>query len=264
MHACFALYNHFIYYIILKKGQMSDFLTKLRKALHMNGKNFLRYDARIQEFLACIPAQLREVGTYSLFQPGTNIAVRDDPVEYAFFLLSGEAIVLYQQKDGRLYSFLTLNPFTVISDLEMLSGKVQYAATVIATKESATLRVPVEEFRSWLNKNLWLINMVASSLARNTYTVSYIQGTMIYQPALQKVIQYLVKWCTYAPPTVEKPTIVTKTRQLIAEEIGVSEKTINRSLCTLYSQNCLCFHKGKARISQVQYQILCRRMSEGV
>lgn len=222
----------------------------------INIKN-IKYDNKIQAYIAELPSGLVKSGTLMQLPANYTLALRTTSVDYAYIALSGELSVLSETKEGKSYSWLILSPFTVISDLEILSGNLIYAATVVTTQETVVLRVTVNDFITYLTTNLQFAQKIIHNFASNTYRNTYNRGNHIYKTGFDKVALYLLMYCSDNPPTPAIPTVVQKTQQTIAIELAVSIKTITRSIKRLKCEGYISTTKGKILISSDQYHQFC-------
>ena len=78
-----------------------------------------RYPALTAQFKE-LPARLLEISDPVQLYPGQKVVVRDEPVEYAYYILSGALLVCNETMEGKF------------SDLEILAGIGTYAASVSA------------------------------------------------------------------------------------------------------------------------------------
>ena len=130
------------------------------------------------------------------------------------------------------------------------------AATVIASKESALLRFPIEDFVYCLKNDYNFLFSVATSLSKKIYFTSYERGKNLYKTGITKVISYIVTYCQIDEIDSKNKIFINRTREMIASEIGVSVKTVNRSVSELADKGVIELIKGKINVSSKQYNDL--------
>ena len=147
----------------------------------------------IQDFLINIPIRLKEIAVPVMF-----VIVKGEKAEYAYFILKGSVSVQSDFLDGNVYQFSNLGEGSVISDLEVLSGKFINAATAIALEDTVALRVPISDFADELRKTPEFLYYVSTSMARKMFRSSYERGRNLYRVGMYKVAVYLTKYSSRA------------------------------------------------------------------
>lgn len=104
--------------------------------------------------------------------------------------------------------------------------------------------------------------LVAVSLAQKMYDESNQMGNNIYQLGINKVIIYLIKYYQKTLKDTDNLIIVNRSRQIIASEIGISIKTVNRSVSSLKKMGLIDIENGKIKISEDQYMLLLNKSNQ--
>lgn len=169
--------------------------------------------------------------------------------------MSGKAYVQSEFLDGNIYQFSYLGKGAIISDIEVLSGTYINAATLIAAEDTLVLKIPLKMFAEELKTNLDFLYHVATSVATKLYRSSYDRGTNLFKKGIYKVVLYLIR--SYEMDEQEEETVkIKKTRPEISSEIGISIKTLNRSIEQLREEQKISVERGKITISEEQFQAL--------
>lgn len=217
------------------------------------GKIMKRGD--VQEFLEKIPANLKRTAVPVLFKKNSIVIMKDEPAEYAYFILEGNLALQNEYADGNIYKFSDLGKGVIISDLEVLSGKYKNAATAIAKEDTWLLRVGLNEFERELRTNLDFLYYVASHMAQKMYESSYERGVYLFKPGVSLITNYLIKYAEEEGFS-EGNVKIKKKRQEIADEIGISIRTVNRAVSELKEEGIVSIVKGKIILSKNQYALL--------
>lgn len=130
-----------------------------------------RYPALTAQFKE-LTARLLEISDPVQLYPGQKVVVRDEPVEYAYYILSGELLVCNETMEGKFSTWMTMQAPTVISDLEILAGIGTYAASVSAAARCVALRSPAEEFTALLRSDVDFLWSVAAMVTRKNFALS--------------------------------------------------------------------------------------------
>lgn len=131
-----------------------------------------RYPALTAQFKQ-LPARLLEISDPVQLYPGQKVVVRDEPVEYAYYILSGELLVCNETMEGKFSTWMTMQAPTVISDLEILAGIGTYAASVSAAARCVALRSPAEEFTALLRSDVDFLWSVAAMVTQKNFAVPH-------------------------------------------------------------------------------------------
>lgn len=225
---------------------------------------FAQRDPNVAEFLSKIPSELIAAGQLVSIPAGQVVVWQEDPVQYAYFLLSGELVTFGETEDGKKSSFITLDAPSVLSDLELLANIPNYASSVMAATDCTVLRCAAALVSRYLDTDLPFLRMTAALCNRKTYDSSFYRGKSAFRSSLDRAAIYLLRHCTQHPPEPGRPTAVPKTRQAIASELIMSVKTVDRCLLRLQEMNCLSIVRGKVRISPAQYALLTKTWGKGV
>lgn len=222
----------------------------------MELKGFVCSDSAVNNFMELVPPALREAGLLLNIPAGQVLVRQEEAVRYAWFLLSGELVTFSETEEGKKSSFITMDAPSMLSDLELLAKVPTYASNVMANTNCTLLRCDAALVSQWLDRDLPFLRMVSALCNRNTYDTSYYRGRSAFRSSLDKVAIYLLRYCSSAPPSPGRDTVVTKTRQTMSSELIMSAKTVDRCLQQLQEQDCLAILRGKVHISAERYQRL--------
>lgn len=202
-----------------------------------------------------LPPRLLKISTLVHFSSGQKVVVRDEPVKYVYYVLSGELLVCNETMEGKFSTWMTMHAPTLVSDLEILAGIGTYAASVSAAARCIALRSSAEEFTQLLHSDVDFLWSVAQAVSRKNFALSHSRGNAAFRSSLDKTALFLLQHCVLAPPG-ERESVVLKTRSRIASEIIISQKTLDRCLMRLRDEGYLSIVRGKVRISASQHQRL--------
>lgn len=221
----------------------------------MKSKLRFRYPQLIP-LLETLPERLWEISVPVQFSPGQTVVLRDDAVEYAYYVLSGELLVCNETSDGKFSTWMTMDAPTVISDLEILAGTDTYAASVSAASACIALRASAVEFASLMRSDADFLWSVARMVGQKNFLLSHSRGNAAFRSSLDKTALFLLQQCAFHPPMQGIDFVLLKTRSRIASEIIISQKTLDRCLIKLRDSGYLSIVHGKIHISASQHQRL--------
>ena len=222
----------------------------------MDLSRFAQRDPNVADFLSKIPPTLLESGRLVTVAAGQAVVWQEDPVQSAYFLLSGELITFGETEDGKKSNFITLDCPNILSDLELLAHMPNYATNVMAGTNCTLLRCDAALMAHYLDRDLPFLRMTASLCCRKSYDSSYYQGKSAFRSSLDRAALYLLRYCGRHTPPPGQNVVVAKTRQTISSELIMSVKTVDRCLLRLQERDFLGIVHGKVQISPDQYERL--------
>ena len=216
----------------------------------------------IKSSMATLPEYLQQRTVPVWFKNGQIVIKKDEDTQFAYLLLAGDLIVLNEFRSGNYYSFAHIWPGRYISDLEVLSGKMINAVTLMAIEDSFALQFKLDDFIYCMDTDLNFFRAIVRGMAAAMFDTSSERGQNLYSLGINKLVRYLVRYCNHYQQSKESPVVVKLTRQAIASEIGINEKTVNRGIMILKNDGFIDVVKGKVQISPQQQQILIQRINE--
>ena len=165
-----------------------------------------------------------------------------------FHLKSYPAHTLIHQKDSPLerIGILLQGTFRVVNEFE--NGNVFMIVT-----DCLAAFLPAETFDAWLRQDIELLRAVSRHVAAKLYCSSYNRGERLFHSAKYVLLKYLVRQAEEQGVRTAGQAVVDKTRRRISEEVGLTEKTINRTLTQFARDGILSIRRGKAAFSAEQY-----------
>lgn len=186
---------------------------------------------------------------------------KGEKADAAYYIITGKLYVQSDFLDGSIYQFSCLGKGSVVSDVDVLSGAYINAATLIAAEDVMALKFPLNLFVKEMKTNIDFLWYVTTGMARKMYVSSYERGMNLFKEGVDKVLLYLIR--CYELDEEERATVhIAKTRDMIASEIGISVKTLNRSIDKLKKQDLIATEKGKIVITEKQFQKIIKTASE--
>ena len=125
--------------------------------------------------------------------------------------------------------------------------------TIETVTDCLVASLPAETFDAWLRRDIGLLRAVSRHVAAKLYCSSYNRGERLFYSAKYVLLKYLVRQAEDQGVRTTGQAVVGKTRRQISEEVGLTEKTINRTLSQLVKDGVLSIRRGKAAFSAGQY-----------
>lgn len=209
-----------------------------------------------------LPEILRNSAEPVWFKKNQTVICKGERTTHAYLMVVGDLNVQTEYEDGSYYSFAHILPGRYISDLEVLSGRMINAVTLVAVEDSMALRFPLNDFMQCLESDLNFLRVIVYGLADAMFDTSYQRGQNLYTHSKMKLSRYLLRYVQSHMPDSGGCITVKSTRQAIAAEIGMNIKTINRAVKRLRESGLVSIYKGKIRLCPEQITALERAGAE--
>jgi len=208
-------------------------------------------EIEVEQLLQALP---RPLGTRKVvnFKKDNVVFYKGDVTTHVYLVVSGELAVQSSHANGNIYLISYLSAGSFLGDLEVISEELINATTLVAQTDCILLKFSASDFLNALTLDNDFLLLVSKKLAQKMYKECNRLGESLYKKGVDKLLIYLVK--AYRENETENALIVVKTRQIIADEIGINVKTINRSVKYLLKQNSIELVKGKICIKKRHYQ----------
>jgi len=218
----------------------------------MNFDDLLKSEPQLEKILLGMPPEIRLRCYVKKILAGATLLRKGEKVKYVYLLIKGEAKVINEFENGRLYIYARILSTSFIGELEILAGEMEHAGTVEAITDCRVLAIAAEDFTKWIECDQKILMVVCKGLAEKMYPTSNENGTVMFLSSRSKVQSYIVKNYRERQKMVE-PFLLDKTRQQIADEIGISIKTVNRCVEKLKAEGLVFIKRGKIYINKEQY-----------
>lgn len=221
-----------------------------------------KYSAYSKFNLSVLPEEIKAQGVRLVYQPQSFITTRGAFPEYIYFMESGIALGCRQYHTGNNYYYFKLTPDDgTIGLLEILSRESQCVATVIASTEVTVLRISSSVIYEYLMTHPDMLQSCIYIVSRDLYQRSANDGLLYYQSGIDRMRYYLVQYYDlYFDHQSE--LAVSEDYQTIADSIGISVRTVVRSVQKLKDLGEITSIKKKIYISPRQYQIMLEKINQ--
>ena len=220
----------------------------------------MRYDEllelapELRDFTARIPDDLDGQFLLRTYPAHTLIHQKDSPLERIGILLQGSFRVVNEFENGNVFMIETNEPVSFIGEVTLLAGAATTSVTIETVTDCLVASLPVETFDQWLQRDIHLLRAVSRHVAAKLYCSSYSRGERLFCSAKYVLLKYLTRQADAQNIRSTGQAVIQKTRQQISEEVGLTVKTINRSLTQFVKDGLLSIHRGKAVFSAEQYR----------
>lgn len=221
-----------------------------------------KYSSYHQFNLSVLPEEIKAQGVRITYKPHSVILTRGVFPQYIYFFESGIALGTRHYNDGNNYYYFRISPQTGCAGLlEVLARETRTVATIVASTEVTVLRINSAIIYEYLMNNIEMLYNCTYIVAHDLYQRSGNDGLLYYQNGADRVRYYLVQY--YMLHSDHKADLtVADDYQTIASNIGVSVRTVVRSIQKLKESGEVSSVKKKITLSASQYQMMMERVDQ--
>ncbi len=220
---------------------------------------YINQNEELRTIMAGIPDRVKRRCALVHFQAGTILFYKGDLLEGIFLLCEGTTKVMNIFSKGNVYLVSEMNHITFIGEQAILAGEKKASVTVEAVTDCTMIRIPIDAFLEWIDRDHGLTKLLLRRLAIRQYGVSLKHGDRSYQSCSYLLEKYLVK---RYEKTAEEEVRVAETRQTIADKLGVSLRSVERGISQLKEKELITVRKRKAYINEEQYHRLVEMIED--
>lgn len=215
-----------------------------------------KYKNEVTFNLSILPEEIVKLGKWIIYPPKTIIVTRGEFPEYLYFIKSGTALGTKNYLDGNEYNYFQIDKNNGnIGLLELFARKDAYVATIMSITEVVALRMEAAMIYDYIMNNSEMLHRCITLVAEDLYKRSGNDGIFYYLDGLNRLRHYLVSY--YDAHKEENSKIVVDAEyEDIAKNIGVSIRTVGRSIHRLKELEEIISENKKIIITEEKYQTL--------
>ncbi|MGN0406237.1 MAG: Crp/Fnr family transcriptional regulator [Bariatricus sp.] len=207
--------------------------------------------------LSVLPTEIVSQGKEVSFRPKQFIVSRGDPLEYIYFLKSGSAMGTRNYADGNKYNYFQVDCSNGnLGILELFARESEYIATIICVTEVSAVRISAGVIFDYVMENTEMLRRCLTLVAKDLYRRSASEGKFYYLDGINRVRYYLVDYYNEHSKEGNGKVIVRAEYQDIASGVGISIRTVGRSIRKLKDEKEIISKDKKIIIDQEHYELL--------
>ncbi|WP_299446625.1 Crp/Fnr family transcriptional regulator [uncultured Phascolarctobacterium sp.] len=201
-----------------------------------------------------MPKELLERYTIRTFPPGYIIHQKDYPLNYFGIIVHGDHRVINEFENGNVFMIEKNEAVDFIGEVAIMAGMEKTSVTIETLTECVAFMISREDFEMWIAKDMHFLRLIAREIAFKLYRSSYNRGAKLFYPPTYLFMDYLLKSAEQGKILEKGSFKLSKTREEIREELGMTVKTINRTIAKLKEQQQINVIGGKVTLTLAQYQ----------
>lgn len=221
----------------------------------MTHNEVLRRWPALRPWCKNLPQDLWTLYTVRELPENYVIHQKDSPLERVGVLCEGALRVTNEFDTGNAYMIEYTQPVDFIGDVTVLAGREQVSVTIETVAPSAVLFFLRADFESWLDRDPGLVRALSKRVAEKLYQSSYHRGKELFYSSPRLLLEYILRF-TEGEKALPYP------RQRLCEELGMSLKTVDRTILKLRQQGFLTTKGGKLCVTPEQRALIRRRVED--
>ncbi|MEI5993246.1 Crp/Fnr family transcriptional regulator [Candidatus Enterococcus mansonii] len=196
---------------------------------------------------------ISDKGRTIIYKSGQSIVEKGDFPLYIYFIIDGIAIGKRHYEDGNEYNYFQVDKQNGnIGLLEILGKKEQYVATITCLTNVEVFRIESAIVYDILMNHLPLLRKCTFLLADDLYNRSGNDGIYYYYTGIDRIRLFLMNYFEQHYSHYDLP--IEMSYEKIANQIGVSVRTVGRSIKVLKETNEVTVQSKKMMMSKRQYE----------
>lgn len=211
----------------------------------------------LKEYTKNMPADMRGRCTVRTHAAGSIIHQKDMELDYFGIVAIGENRVINEFENGNVYMIEGNTAIDFIGEVTILAGMPRTSVTIEAITDNVVAYISRRDAEMWLSKDMNILRLSAGHTAFKLYRSSYTNGAKLFYPPSYLLLDYIVRYGRQNGMESGRPPhaiTISRTRQLLQEEIGVNVKTLNRTIRQLKDEEFFGVCKGKLTFTRDQYK----------
>ena len=209
----------------------------------------------LEEYFRHMPEELWNRYTIRVYPPGTIIHQKDFKLDNFGIIAKGEHRVINEFENGNVFMIEKNEPIDFVGEVTILAGMEKTSVTIETLTETTVIYFSRKDFEDWISKDIDFLRLVSHKIAYKLYRSSYNRGARLFYPPNFILLDYVLKQAALLHIESKGSIIISKTRQELYEECGITVKTINRTIKKLKEDGVISLNKGKISMDLEQYRL---------
>ncbi len=168
---------------------------------------------------------------------------------HIYIILTGKVTGIEWPMYGRAYPFKDYGPGDFFGEIECFAGLYNYRISVVTITKCEILIIPAVFYMEWIQTDADALFLRTQENMRRLITQTADARRYLFIEARVRLMMYLTR--KYGQKMPDGKMLVLKTsREQMADEIGISVRTLNRSIKKLEESGLIHLKKGKVLITE--------------
>lgn len=172
-----------------------------------------------------------------------------DKCSNIYIILSGKVTGIEWPMYGRAYPFKDYGPGDFFGEIECFAGLSNYRISVVTITKCEVLVIPSIFYMEWLQTDVDALYLRTQENMKRLITQTADARRYLFIEARERLMMYLIRKYTQKMPA-GKILVLKSSRDQMADEIGISIRTLNRSIKKLEQDGLIWIQKGKVTVTE--------------
>ena len=215
-------------------------------------EDLLKVNRELEVYTRYMPEGLKTRFTVKRYPPKSIIHQKDEKLKNFGIVVQGEHRVLNELANGNIFMIEKNTAVSFLGEVALLGGFDASSVTIETITECLVITFSLEDFERWISEDIHFLRLLCQNVAHKLYSASYKRGERQYYSVRYVVLRYLIDLSKNDLLENER-IVLTFTRQFMAEELGLTTKTLNRTIRELKEDTLIDIVKGKVAITKEQH-----------
>ncbi len=229
----------------------------------MTLQELINENHKLEEILSNMPEEIKNKCIIKKYPSKSIIQRKNDELASFSIICKGEVKVINEFENGNLYIIEKNKAIDFIGEVTALAGQEKTSVTIEAITDCIVFQLSLADFFKWVKSDNNFLLIIARRVANKLYSSSYTKGVELFYPCIHLMLDLLINSVNQDIKGKSKVRIEL-TREQISEKLGVTIRTVNRTIKKLKDENLISINKGKIHFDSHQYEQLVRAFEDRV
>lgn len=172
---------------------------------------------------------------------------------HIYIILSGKVTGVEWPMNDRSYPFKDFGPGDFFGEIECFAGLPKYRISIVSSTKCRVLSIPANYYMEWMHMDVDALFLRTQENMHRLIVQTAEARNYLFMEGKDRLMVHLIRKYEQKQPLV-KTLELKQTRNQIADEIGFSLKTLNRSVKKLEEMEVISTNKGKVVITEEGYR----------
>ena len=215
---------------------------------------------QILDYFKTAPDSLADCFTTELMPANTIFIREDSPAKYVYLIADGVVKATDYRVLGIEFDFILFDKVYALGGMEVLMDMPNYRTTLTSSTECIMIRMPRRNYESWLLGDLAALKHESHLACEYLLEQARLSRAYLFLEGADRLAMLLV--CKYEKYAKDGYYESRGKRQNLANEVGMSMKSITRALKRLTDEGLVTPHKYSLSVNQEQYLQLKARIDK--
>ena len=183
--------------------------------------------------------------------PGDTLLRMQDKADKVFLLLSGTVMVQNEHINGTVYAFAVFEAPSLFGEFEAFAGSGHYRGTLVCQTGCRFAAMSREDYLAWMQSDAESLFFRMRDITRKLTSQARYERRFLFLSGSQRLEAFLDD--AYGRRQTNGVLTLTVSRQQLADELGVSVKTVQRAIKTMKEQGLVTVRGRKLTLDHGQY-----------